>query len=106
MRQARIAGPTSFEVVTAPVPRLRGPGEILVRTAVAGICSGDLMPWYLAKKAGTVLGHEVVGWAVEVGPEVKHVRPGALVFLHHRAPCLDCPACARGDHVHCPAWRG
>src|SRR5262249_39404014 len=58
------------------------------------------------KKAGTVLGHEVVGRAVEVGPAVGHVRPGDLVFLHHRAPCLDCPACARGDHVHCPTWRG
>src|SRR5262249_51159171 len=105
MRQARIAGPTSFEVAAAPVPRLRGPGEILVRTAVAGICSGDLMPWYLAKKVGTVLGHEVVGRAVEVGAAVRHVRPGDLVFLHHRAAGLSCPVCERGDHVHCAAWR-
>jgi L-iditol 2-dehydrogenase len=105
MRQALIIGPSSFAVVSAPVPRLQGPGEILVRTAVAGICSGDLMPWYLAKKAGTVLGHEVVGRAVEVGAEVTHIRPGDLVFLHHHAPCLNCDCCSRGDHVHCPTWR-
>ncbi|MCI0461337.1 MAG: alcohol dehydrogenase catalytic domain-containing protein [Gemmataceae bacterium] len=105
MRQAQIAGPSSFEVATAPVPRLSGPGEILVRTVVAGICSGDLMPWYLQKKVGGVLGHEVVGRAVEVGPEVTHLQVGDLVFLHHRSPCLNCPVCQRGDHVHCPVWR-
>jgi L-iditol 2-dehydrogenase len=105
MRQARIAGPSALEVVRAPVPSLQGPAEILVRTAVCGICSGDLMPWYLEKKVGTVLGHEVVGWVADLGSAVEHVRPGDLVFLHHHAPCLDCEACVRGDHVHCNAWR-
>lgn len=105
MRQARIVSPIRFEVESAPVPRLQGDGEVLVRTAVSGICSGDLMPWYLKKKVGTVLGHEVVGWAVEVGRAVRHVQPGDLVFLHHHAPCLACPECARGAHVHCRTWR-
>jgi L-iditol 2-dehydrogenase len=105
MRQAVIATPERLEVVEAPVPGLAGDGEMLVRTAASGICSGDLMPWYLAKKVGTVLGHEVVGRAVEVGSAVTHVRPGALVFLHHHAPCGSCPACARGTPVHCQEWR-
>jgi L-iditol 2-dehydrogenase len=104
MRQAVIVAPDRFAVAEAPAPALQGDGEILVRTAVAGICSGDLMPWYLAKKVGTVLGHEVVGRAAAVGAAVTHVRPGDLVFLHHHAPCLACPYCGRGDHVHCPAW--
>jgi L-iditol 2-dehydrogenase len=105
MRQALIARPDRFEVVDAPVPRLQEDGEILVRTAACGICSGDLMAWYLEKKVGTVLGHEVVGWAVEVGPAVKHIRPGDLVFLHHHAPCLTCLDCERGAFVHCATWR-
>jgi L-iditol 2-dehydrogenase len=105
MRQAVIVGPDRFEVRDAPRPRLEGDGDILVRTAACGICSGDLMPWYLAKKVGSVLGHEVVGWAAEVGPDVRHVRPADLVFLHHHAPCLNCPECARGAHVHCATWR-
>jgi L-iditol 2-dehydrogenase len=105
MRQALIAAPDRIEVVTAPIPRLRGDEEVLIRTAACGICSGDLMPWYLRKKVGTVLGHEMVGWAVEAGVAVKHVRPGDLVFLHHHAPCLNCPDCARGAFVHCPTWR-
>jgi L-iditol 2-dehydrogenase len=105
MRQAVIAAPDRLELVEAAVPALRDDGEMLVRTTASGICSGDLMPWYLARKVGTVLGHEVVGRAAEVGSSVGHVRPGDLVFLHHHAPCGGCPACARGTPVHCPQWR-
>lgn len=105
MRQAVIVAPERLDVVDAAVPELHGDGEVLVRTAASGICSGDLMPWYLAKKVGTVLGHEVVGWAVEVGSAVRHVRPGDLVFMHHHAPCGACSTCRRGALVHCPAWK-
>ncbi len=105
MRQAVIVAPERFEVRSADRPVLLDPGDLLVRTAVSGICSGDLMPWYLAKKVGTVLGHEVVGWAVEVGPAVQGIEPGDLVFLHHHAPCLRCSECLRGAYVHCPTWK-
>jgi L-iditol 2-dehydrogenase len=105
MRQAVIVAPDRFEVRDAPRPPLAGPGEVVVRTSACGICSGDLMPWYLAKKVGTVLGHEVVGRAEFVGAAVTHIRPGELVFLHHHAPCLTCPECARGATVHCPTWK-
>jgi len=105
MRQAVIVTPERFEVRSTSVPVLSDPGDVLIRTAVSGICSGDLMPWYLAKKVGTVLGHEVVGWAVEVGPAVKGIQPGDLVFLHHHAPCLHCAECQRGAHVHCLTWK-
>jgi L-iditol 2-dehydrogenase len=105
MRQAVIVAPDRFEIQSVPRPRLRSDAEVVVRTAACGICSGDLMPWYLAKKVGTVLGHEVVGWAEEVGAGVEHIRRGDLVFLHHHAPCGACPECERGAAVHCPAWR-
>jgi L-iditol 2-dehydrogenase len=105
MRQAVIVSPSRFEVVEAPTPTLRGPDEVLVQTEACGICSGDLMPWYLEKKVGKVLGHEVVGRAIEVGGQVAHVRVGDLVFFHHHAPCQACIECERGAYVHCPTWR-
>jgi L-iditol 2-dehydrogenase len=105
MRQAVIAAPDRLDLVETAVPELRGDDEILVRTTASGICSGDLMTWYLEKKVGTVLGHEVVGRAVEVGADVEHIRPGDLVFIHHHAPCGHCPACAREEPVHCSQWR-
>lgn len=105
MRQAVIVSPQRFEVRAAARPVLRDPGDVLVRTAVSGICSGDLMPWYLARKVGKVLGHEVVGWAVEVGSAVDGIKQGDLVFLHHHAPCLQCNECQRGAYVHCETWK-
>src|SRR4051794_34132746 len=105
MRQAVIVAPDRLEVRDAPVPRLKGDGEILVRTLASGICSGDLMPWYLAKKVGTVLGHEVVGRAVEVGAGVQGIVVDDLVFMHHHAPCGVCEECRRGAHVHCLTWK-
>lgn len=104
MRQAVIVAPDRFEVRSAPRPTV-GEGEVLLRTLACGICSGDLMPWYLAKKVGTVLGHEPVGRAVEVGRGVEHIKPGDLVFAHHHAPCLTCSECERGAYVHCPTWK-
>src|SRR5262249_2171738 len=92
-------------VVSVPVPRLESDEDILIRTAACGICSGDLMKWYLEKKVGTVFGHEPSGWVVATGKAAKHVRPGDLVFVHHHSPCLKCADCDRGNHVHCPTWR-
>ena len=105
MRQAVIAAPDRFEVRSAPRPRLGGDGEVLLRTLASGICSGDLMPWYLARKVGTVFGHEPAGVAVEVGAAVRHVKAGDMVFAHHHAPCLGCAECRRGAFVHCPTWK-
>jgi L-iditol 2-dehydrogenase len=82
-----------------------GPTEILVRTRACGICSGDIMPWYLKRKAPLVLGHEPVGVIEETGSAVVNFRPGDRVFVHHHAPCFSCHACRRGNYVHCPTWR-
>lgn len=99
MRQAVIVAPDRFEVRDADVPA----GAVVLRTALCGICSGDLMPWYLAKKVGTVFGHEPVGHAVS--SDVPHVQVGDLVFVHHHAPCKECDECRRGAFVHCPTWK-
>jgi L-iditol 2-dehydrogenase len=89
------------------VPLLQ-PGEILVRTKAAGICTGDIMPWYIRRKAPLVLGHEPSGIVAAVA-EGDAVSPpfavGDRVFVHHHAPCFACDACARGDYVQCAGWR-
>lgn len=83
-----------------------GPRDALVRTRACGICSGDVVPWYIRKKAPLVFGHEPVGEIVEVGRDVADAwRPGQRVFVHHHAPCLNCRACRRGEFVQCATWR-
>lgn len=82
-----------------------GPGEALVRTRACGICTGDLMGWYMQRKAPLVFGHEPAGEVVAVGEGVETVGEGDRVFAHHHAPCGRCRLCRRGDYVHCPTWR-
>ncbi len=82
-----------------------GPNDMLVRVSACGICSGDIMPWYIRRKAPLVLGHEPVGVVQEIGAAVSDFTPGDRVFVHHHAPCFDCAACRRGEFVQCATWR-
>src|SRR5271155_3079104 len=82
-----------------------GPDDILIRSIACGICSGDIMPWYLKRKAPLVLGHEPVGIVEQAGAAVREFKAGDRVFVHHHAPCFQCAACRRGEYVQCATWR-
>jgi len=104
MRVARLYDFGDIRVEQDARPEI-GPAEILVRTRACGICTGDIMPWYLRRKAPLVLGHEPVGVVEEVGHDTSGFRPGERVFVHHHAPCFQCHACRRGEYVQCQTWR-
>jgi len=105
MKVAKLYSSTDIRIEDMPVPE-PGPGEALMKTAASGICSGDLMPWYIEKKAPLVLGHEPAGVIVKTGEGIKDFKVGDRVFVHHHAPCMSCEFCGRGDYVHCPKWKG
>ena len=105
MRAAVLYDVDDIRIEERAVPALE-PGDLLVRTGASGICSGDLMPWYVRRKAPFVFGHETAGTVVAVGDSHdEDAWLGARVFAHHHAPCLACAFCARGDHVQCARWR-
>jgi len=104
MKVARLYDFLDVRIEEAPVPRI-GPGEALVRTRACGICSGDVVAWYIRRKAPLVFGHEPSGEIVEVGAGVTGFAPGDRVFVHHHAPCFNCRACRRGEFVQCPTWK-
>ena len=104
MKVARLYDSTDIRFEDDPIPAV-GPGEALVKTRTCGICSGDVMGWYMKKKAPLVFGHEPAGEIVEIGEGVEDFRPGDRVFVHHHAPCFSCRACQRGEFVQCPTWR-
>lgn len=86
----------------APVPAAP-PGGLLVRTEACGLCSGELMDWYMAAKGNPILGHEVAGIVVESGD--ARFPAGCRIFPHHHAPCGTCEHCLRGAYVQCAVWR-
>jgi len=103
MKVAKLYSFNDIRIEDIPIPEI-GPREALLKTKTSGICSGDVMPWYIEKKAPLVLGHEPSGEIVKVGKEVTSFKPGDRVFTHHHAPCFTCKYCKRGDYVQCDMW--
>ena len=104
MRAAVLRETLEVALEEMPVPEV-GEGEILVRARACGICSGDVMGWYMRRKAPLVFGHEPSGEVAAVGPGVSSFRVGDRVFAHHHAPCFECRLCERGEFVQCLSWR-
>ncbi|HLI96781.1 MAG TPA: alcohol dehydrogenase catalytic domain-containing protein [Candidatus Baltobacteraceae bacterium] len=104
MRAAVLYDVDDIRIEEREVPQI-GPGELLVHTRASGICTGDIMGWYVRRKAPLVLGHEPAGVVAAVGAGVTEFAPGDRVFVHHHAPCFACRACEREDYVQCATWR-
>jgi L-iditol 2-dehydrogenase len=83
-----------------PIPSLE-PGDLLVKTEACGLCGGETMEWYLAKRAPKVLGHEPTGVVVRTGPGPNPFKEGDRVFAHHHVPCMSCHYCNRGLYTLC-----
>jgi L-iditol 2-dehydrogenase len=104
MKVARLYDYLDVRIEEEPIPEI-GPADALVKVRACGICSGDVVPWYIRRKAPLVFGHEPVGEIVDVGRRVKGPRTGDRVFVHHHAPCFRCRRCERGEFVQCDTWR-
>jgi threonine dehydrogenase-like Zn-dependent dehydrogenase len=91
--------------VADPVP---APDEVLMRVSAAGVCGSDVAryAWTRNYEAGgakamtddlpRIMGHEFAGEVVEVGSEVRTVRPGDRVGVMNILSCHRCEACHRG----------
>ncbi len=104
MKVAKLYSFNDIRIEDIPIPGI-GPKDALLRTKACGICSGDVMAWYIEKKAPLVVGHEPSGEIVEVGREVTSFKVGDRVFVHHHAPCFTCRYCKKGDYVQCNTWK-
>ncbi|MCL4455798.1 MAG: zinc-dependent dehydrogenase [Nitrospirae bacterium] len=114
MKAAKLYSFNDIRIEDVPVPEV-GSRDALIKTKACGICSGDVMPWYIEKKAPLVIGHEPAGEIIELGKDLNSLnslnglnssfKVGDRVFVHHHAPCMDCKYCKRGDYVQCETWR-
>jgi L-iditol 2-dehydrogenase len=61
MQVAILEGPERITIAESPVPR-PGPGEVLLRVALCGICGTDVHAYRLFPyRKPIVMGHEMVG---------------------------------------------
>jgi len=77
--------------------------EVLIRTAVAGLCHSDLhfIEGLYPHPLPAVLGHESAGVVEQVGSEVSYVRPGDHVITCLSVFCGTCENCTGGRPVLC-----
>ncbi|MBI5190952.1 MAG: alcohol dehydrogenase catalytic domain-containing protein [Nitrospirae bacterium] len=105
MKVAVLHSYTDIRIEDWRIPEVEA-GEALIQMKACGICSGDVMPWYIEKKAPLVLGHEPAGRIVALGEGAPpRFKVGDMVFVHHHAPCMKCRHCKKGDHVLCETWK-
>jgi alcohol dehydrogenase, propanol-preferring len=89
-----------------PVPN---DGEILLKVLACAVCHTDLdiiegrmSPWQLP----AILGHQVIGQVVGLGPGVKDIEIDSRVgvaWIH--SSCGHCDFCARGYENLCPEFK-
>lgn len=105
MRAVVYRGPRDLRLETVPVPRI-GPGEILVKVAVCGVCPTDIKKIMHGTVAPPrIFGHETAGTIVKAGARVRGLRVGDRVALHHHVPCLDCHYCRHRAYAQCATYR-
>ncbi|WP_225094553.1 zinc-dependent alcohol dehydrogenase family protein [Streptomyces sp. CoH27] len=101
------AGQASWQDV--PDPGIKEPTDAIVQVGVVTICGTDL---HILKgdvpevSAGTVLGHEAVGEIVEVGSDVRGVRPGDRVLMSCITSCGRCRFCRERRYGQCRGGGG
>ncbi|WP_086787199.1 zinc-dependent alcohol dehydrogenase family protein [Streptomyces caniscabiei] len=97
-------GPGQSSWQDVPDPGIKDPTDAIVRVDTVTICGTDL---HILKgdvpevRPGTVLGHEAVGEIVEVGSDVRTVRPGDRVLVSCITACGRCRYCREGTYGQC-----
>lgn len=87
-----------------PDPEIVEPTDVVVRVRAAGVCGSDLHPYFGRERGldrGTVMGHELLGEIVEVGPGVTDFALGDRVVAPFSTSCGSCFYCARGLTARC-----
>ncbi|MBD9638856.1 zinc-dependent alcohol dehydrogenase family protein [Ensifer sp. ENS07] len=84
-------------------PKILKPTDAIIKLAASCVCGSDLWPYRgLQPTSGTAhMGHEYCGVVVEVGDEVKTVKPGQFVVGSFCISDNTCPHCRFGFPSSC-----
>ncbi|MFN2242935.1 MAG: glucose 1-dehydrogenase [Anaerolineae bacterium] len=96
---AIVPGTTTLRLVDRPVPSVTKPDQVMVKIVRVGICGTDREEVSGGRAAGPrgqhelVIGHEMFGQVMEVGPAVSRVRVGDYAVFTVRRGCGHCLSC-------------
>ena len=99
-----------LKVMDVPQPTI-GPDDVLLKVKACGVCGSDLHMYETTPdgymfypgltKFPVVLGHELSGQVVEVGRNVKSLKPGDMVTAEEMSWCGYCTPCRNGFPNQC-----
>jgi len=99
MKALRWYDSRDVRVENAPDPRILDPKDALLRITATTICGSDLHLYdgfVTTLKKGDILGHEFMGEVLEVGADVKSLKPGDRVVAAFPISCGECEYCRKG----------
>jgi threonine dehydrogenase-like Zn-dependent dehydrogenase len=103
VEQLTYLGAGELEWQEVPAPKLDSDRAALVRPLAVATC--DLDALIIAGEspfpAPFPIGHECVAEVIDVGDDVRAVKPGQRVSVPFQISCGDCPACLRGRTGNC-----
>jgi threonine dehydrogenase-like Zn-dependent dehydrogenase len=96
-------GAGDVRVEERPEPTILKPTDAIIRLSASCICGSDLWPYRGANPITEPLamGHEYCGVVVEVGSEVRSVKPGQFVVGSFCLSDNTCPHCLYGFQSSC-----
>lgn len=106
MKAAILEGaPGGLRIEQIPVPEPKA-GEVLVKVQACGVCHTDLhvMKAEVAFPTPAVMGHEISGTVVALGPGVKGPAPGTRIASAFIMPCGTCRFCGGGRDDLCDSF--
>ncbi|CAG0977832.1 S-(hydroxymethyl)glutathione dehydrogenase / alcohol dehydrogenase [Anaerolineae bacterium] len=96
MRAVCWYGSNDVRVQNVPDPKLINPHDAIIKVGLTAVCGSDLHiygGWIPSMVAGDIIGHEFMGEVVEVGTQVKNLRPGDRVVVSSIIGCGQCFYC-------------
>ena len=96
-------GPGDVRFEQVDDPQIVKPTDAVIKLSATCICGSDLWPYRGLQSSGgpANMGHEYCGVVLEVGSEVRTVRPGQFVVGSFCISDNTCPHCRFGFHSSC-----
>ena len=103
MKGTVLHGAKDVRFEDVPEPKIIHPTDAIIKLSATCICGSDLWPYRGFNKidAPMHMGHEYCGVVVEVGSDVKTVRPGQFVVGSFCLSDNTCPHCRFGFQSSC-----
>jgi threonine dehydrogenase-like Zn-dependent dehydrogenase len=89
---------------TVPDPQIENPRDAIIKVTTCAICGSDLHlfnGFIPGMMRGDIVGHEFMGEVMEVGSDIKKLKPGDRVVVPFTIICGECEQCRRGNFSVC-----